>query len=70
MVWYFHESGRKPYGTDTSWERHDQASAGAALSMVAASNFHPMLSGIVLVHSKHANDRGRPNLPFCIFDTS
>ena len=37
MVWYFHESGRKPYGTDTSRQRHDHARR--ANSIIAIAGF-------------------------------
>uniref|UniRef100_UPI0020124966 hypothetical protein n=1 Tax=Gluconobacter kondonii TaxID=941463 RepID=UPI0020124966 len=35
MGYYFHESGRKPYGTDTSWERHDHARRASGNTAIA-----------------------------------
>ena len=35
MVWYFHASGRKHYGTDTSWQRHDHARGASSNTAIA-----------------------------------
>ena len=36
MGYYFHESGRRPYGTDTSWQRHDHARRASSNTAIAA----------------------------------
>ncbi|GCE88556.1 transposase [Komagataeibacter diospyri] len=35
MVWHFHASGRKHYGTDTSWQRHDHARGASSNTAIA-----------------------------------